>query len=361
MNIGIITFHRAHNYGAVLQCYALKEILQGLGHDVSVIDYRQPEIERRYKYQRVFSIKSFILMSLKDKLKYISTNYSLPKKFYRERKAFFEDFNKKYLNLSEACSVIPDIYDTIIIGSDMMWADLCKDGNFDPIYLGSIAHCSKHKIIGYAISGTPASMECLGQKTSFKFLKNFNAVSLREDRLADIVRKYTTYDIKVCLDPTLLSVSSHWDKLINPNWSKRNYVLTYYLRVPQEDRKTIDDKIADKFVNEDYEIFDIDSMFTTKPTNVEDFLSMIKYAKYIVTDSFHGIAFSIIFHTPFHAICMNDSGDVRYTNILETLGLEHLLVERTFSPFIPTIDFTEADIKRMNLANSSIEYLKKNV
>lgn len=362
MKIGIITFHRAHNYGAVLQCYALQQILTSFGHDVSVIDYRQRTIENRYKYARVFSIKELLVLPLNRKLRYVIDKVFKSARYYYLRNNYFQSFSKKHLKLTKPCiTSIPDDFDTIIIGSDMMWADLCRDGNFDPIYLGKIPHSPKHHIVGYAVSGTPVSFTTLGNKNNFDFVKDFYSLSVREIKLADIVKSYTGVSPQVCLDPTLLTTSKTWDPIIDKSWSDRKYILTYYLRIPQKDRNVITKRLYNKYNKDGYEILDIGSNFTTPPTSVEDFISMIKYAKYIVTDSFHGVAFSIIFQTPIHAIRMNDPADERYVNILYNIGLDKLLVDKDFEPEIPDIDFSVSDRKLEEYKKSSIYFLQHNL
>ena len=361
MKIGILTYHRAHNFGAVLQCYALKTVLSNFGHEVQVIDYRQPTIEAVYQYKASFNLRSFLREPIVEMNIYIKGLFYQHKKNYNKRKEIFESFCKNYLNLSSQCgSNIQDIYDLYVIGSDMLWGAECMMGKFDPVYFGAFPHLKEHPVIGYAISSTPYSIERLGKETNFEFLSGFKALSLREYRLASMVEQYTKRSIPVCLDPTLLTDNDIWSPLINQLWAERKYILTYFIRLPKEDRKVISTKLK-KFVSEGYEIINIDLGLSSEPIRVEDFISMIKYAGYLVTDSFHGVVFSTIFHTPVHAVCLYDHGDVRYTNLLESLGLRDLLVERHFKPFIPDICFLDSDKRLSELQKSSMDFLATNI
>ena len=165
MKVGILTFHRADNYGAVLQCYALQQAIGSLGHEVFVIDYRQPFIEKWYtKCIRTFHLKYFLKLDLKDKWLYLSEKlkYDLLLRFKEHplRRKEFARFRKSFLNLTVPCgNDIPKDFDVFVIGSDMLWARECMGGKLDYVYWGEFNHANTSKIIGYAISTTPASME----------------------------------------------------------------------------------------------------------------------------------------------------------------------------------------------------------
>lgn len=361
MRVGILTYHRAHNFGAVLQCFALKSVIENMGHDVQVIDYRQPIIELVYQYHNRFDLRTLLRLPFGQKIDYIFNHISRYKKNYNNRKAYFESFCRKNLNLSpDYTSGIPDVYDIYVIGSDMLWGAECMMGHFESVYFGLFPHAKEHSVIGYAISSTPASIEKIYEETHFGFITEFKALSLRESKLASKVTQYTNRMIPVCLDPTLLTNSDTWEPLINHEWGKRKYILTYYLRVKSDDRSRIHDLLK-RFTKEGYEIINIDLRVTSEPIEVEEFLSMIKYASYLITDSFHGVVFSTIFHTPVHAICLHDHGDIRYTNILEALGLTQLIVERDFTPDIPYIDYANADKQLINMQKDSMDFLKENL
>lgn len=119
MKIGILTFHRAHNYGAVLQCYALQQRLKMAGYDVSVIDYRQPAIERAYK--------CFDVLYLLKNVFHLKKVYTYLKEFgnRKQTSVVFEDFSSLFTK-TEACSAssLPQNFDAYIIGSDQLWVPM---------------------------------------------------------------------------------------------------------------------------------------------------------------------------------------------------------------------------------------------
>ena len=137
MKVGIITFHRAWNYGAVLQCYALQQAIKDLGHDVMVIDYRQPAIEKCYQ---AFSLKGSIKALLKP------GKYSEQGFLYRNRiRKEFTEFRDRFFDLTAPCtqSSIPDDFDVYIIGSDQLWVPNWTGGYFDEVYFGNFKR-TKH-------------------------------------------------------------------------------------------------------------------------------------------------------------------------------------------------------------------------
>lgn len=349
--IGILTFHRAYNYGAVLQCYALQEVLKGLGHDVYVIDYRQPWTEEVYK-----------IFSLSIAFKYCSPIYTLRYfvnllnryKCFSIRKKIFRSFIDKHLQQTPPCITdIPQNFDYYIIGSDQLWGLNCLGGKPDMVYWGNFKHPSKSKIVGYAISTNTKSLNLLGINFINRYIQNFSALSVRENNISKELKEITRKDIPVCCDPTLLTDKTLWNSLINRKWEKRKYILMYQVRY--NDRNLLKKKAYNLANQFDCEVIDLSEM-TYK---VEDFVSLFKYATYVVTTSFHATVFSIIFEKPFYAIRLNDGHDGRYENILNILGLGQCCVDMDAKLTCQPIDYVQV---RQNLSlyrETSIEFLKQ--
>lgn len=365
MKIGILTYHRAHNYGAVLQCYAMQETLKAMGHDVYVIDYRQPDIERTYRFHRGLSVKAILRQPVLQMLTY--TIAGLKNEFKRKslqkyRKGIFEGFCAKYLHLTEPCnSNIPYDFDAYIIGSDMLWADDCMYGHFEAVYFGDFSHKPDAKVIGFAISGTPSSFERCGKQTNFSFLKNFTSCAIRERALADIVSKYTHTDTEVVVDPTLLTRKETWMPLLNNKWNDKKYVLTYYVRVNASNREYVDKKAKEYAESIGCEVVNIDISLSRESISVEDFVSMIAYAQYVITDSFHAMIFSMIFQRPFNVLKYNDPHDARYVDILNKLGASYLAILQTDDFRIPDIDFDKIGENLQAFRTSSEIYLQRSL
>lgn len=349
MKIGILTYHRAHNYGAVLQCYALQEVLKSMGHDVWIIDYRQPCIEKNYKS---FDFSSFWEHIFSPKiLHYYLKTYPIRKK----KKEIFTEFISKHLNTTCKCNAceIPQDFDAYIIGSDQVWGLHCIGNKKDEVYLGNFKHNPNSKIIGYAISTNKESLELLCKEGLSSYIKNFHSLSMREEFAANYIKKHTTTNPIVTIDPTLLTNKQTWLPLINDKWKNKKYVLIYQVRFLKNDKNFLYKKAKELANVLDCEIIDLSDM----QYSVEDFLSSIKYAQYVITTSFHATIFSIIFNTPFYSVKLNDGHDERLVNVLNKIGLNEHCVNTNFLPNYKKIDFKLAEKKLHVYRESSISFL----
>ena len=162
MKIGIITVHRAYNYGSVLQCYALQEYLKRVGHDVWVIDYRQKWTEATYKPFSLYYIWQFV----KRKDIHTIIGYWRERKTrcqnLRQAKQMFSSFTKRFHLTKPCCRKIPSDFDIYLIGSDQLWSFQCVGGK-DKIYIGDFKHPANSRVIGYAISAGVDSLYRLGR------------------------------------------------------------------------------------------------------------------------------------------------------------------------------------------------------
>lgn len=354
MKTGILTFHRAHNYGAVLQCYALQETLKRMGHDVQVIDYRQPWVEEFYK---IFSMRLFCSAgSFCDRMAYARKNL---KKFllapFRSRN--FSMFRVNYLDISLPCGKdIPHDFDCYVIGSDQLWSLHCLGGEDDDIYYGKFRRKPGTLLVGYAISADRKSVEEISAELPL-IVSRFDALSMREKETADYVSSVSGRFCDRCVDPTLLTDGRLWDPLINDRWKNRKYVLVYEVRWKKEDKGLLSRKAAmlAKSLGEGYEVIDLSRV----NRSVTDFVSLFRYASYVVTTSFHGCVFSILFERPFNAFPLWDGYDARYRELLCSLGLSDRIVEKEQDLVPEPIDYDAVKKPLEELRRSSFSYLEK--
>ena len=181
-------------------------------------------------------------------------------------------------------------------------------------------------------------------------------MSFREKQLSDVVIKYTSKKARVDLDPTLLSSPELWRRVINDNFAHRKYVLLYEVRSrSQKINRELKAK-AKRFAKLlGMELVDLSSY----TYNVDDFVSAFKYAQVIITSSFHGTAFSVVFEKPFYSYKLGDSVDGRYVELLEKLKLEDVLVEYDYEPkCIPQIDYVKVNRLRDEMKWYSLKYLR---
>lgn len=337
MKIGMLTFHCAHNYGAVLQCYALQEMLKGMGHTVEIIDYRPYYLRVPYDVINLHRIQSRNPLRLVKRA--ISETLSLPQRIIRHRK--FDSFIKHYLNLSKSAGISSD-YDVYVMGSDQIWNPKITNG-FDGVYFGYLPFPKvKKKYIAYAASMETEQLDSAEEDYLRKSLKNFDAISVRETQLATLLQPLTDKKVSVVLDPTLLADSSVWNIFFGQKPLNRKYVLVYQVRV---DKNTL--RIARHIASQlDAEVVAISSYPTCRKCcnlyqteSPQDFVNWIKHASCVVTTSFHGTAFSIILNRPFYSLALG-TGDTRSASLLKLVGLEDRLIDKTASPSFQEIDYT---------------------
>ena len=353
MKIGIITVHRAYNYGSVLQCYALQEYLKSLGHDVWVIDYRQQWTEAVYKPFSLYYIWHFVKQKdIRAIIDYWRKRESRTKRL-NETKPLFESFMKRMRLTSPCRRRVPSGFDIYLIGSDQLWTHQCVGGE-DKFYLGYINHSVQSKVIGYSLSASVPSLQIFGEKRLKEIIGNFDKLSLRESGNAELIQKLTGVQLPITIDPTLLVDVEFWNSMINDAWNNQNYIAIYQARPVVGNQNYLMEKALELSKETNYKIIDLSS---TKYT-VEDFISIIKYAKYVMTTSYHATVFSLLMETPCYAIKLNDGLDVRYVDLLTDLSMESELFDKEFIPKPIEINFDGLKERIIKYRESSIEYLK---
>ena len=323
MNVGIITFQNAHNYGAQLQAYALKQFLESNGHDAEFINYINKEIEKNYLKWPRNNIKVRGLISAKNWIKNeIKIIYGLCD--YRTKWNRFNDFISNYITDSNKVyskdSINVDKYDCIICGSDQIWNSYLTDG-FDDVYFANFN--SRVLKISYAASSGRTNFSETEKMQFIDLINNFDYISVREASLASIIKNETKKDVHVVLDPTLLINSKEYDRFVE-KVPYENYLLQYTL---------IDDTKLDEIVDtiakrNNLKIIELRYSKSLNRKNriqiasagVKEFLSLINGASFVVTNSFHGTVFSILFKKKFYTINIK-SVNSRIENLLNICEL----------------------------------------
>ena len=355
MKVGIITFHRAWNYGAVLQCYALQQAIKNLGHDVKVIDYRQSAIEKCYQ---TFSFKGSIKALLKPEKCY-EQGFLYRNRINKDFKAFRRDF----LQLTSPCkkSSIPLDFNAYVIGSDQLWVPNWTGNEFDDVYLGKFKRDAHAKVVGYAISTNANSISKMSNKQLSLIKDNFDSLSLREKDAATIIENKLGSKVHIDLDPTLLLAKDSWTPILSK--SKKNdrpYMVTYHLpgrykALGRSDFVKSAEIIAEKH---HLELVDLSSF----KYSVSDFVSLISNASLVLTSSFHATVFSLIFNRPLIALQLNDGFDNRYVELLHAVGADNAI----YGPNFTEVNHIQTDYSKVNnrlqeLRVPSLDYLKENL
>ena len=343
MNIGILTFHCAINYGAILQCYALQEVVKKLGHDISVIDYCPYYLKRPYRLffsERIYghSIIGNLRMLLRECLA-IPTRYKRNKSFLRFVKSNIH-LKKMHNNLTASP------FDVYIIGSDQIWNAGITDG-MDPIYWGTDKLFNNKKRISYAASvGNIKSIKQLPPESVKEALKNFSAVSVREQSLAEYISDQIGIPAQLVLDPVLLAGKGIFEKFISSRKPHKPYLLLFSLW-SNEAATTFAKKIAKdkglefKSIISNHESFRDSSVITS--ASPEEFLSHIYNATYVISTSFHGTAFAVLFQKDFNVYCDNDDIGERMYSLLDMINQQERLVDNKQNFKTSSIDWVAVD------------------
>lgn len=356
MKIGILTFHRATNYGAILQAYGLVSYLKSQGHEVEVVDYKPSGMGLLYS--------PIMVPTLFRKLKRIALNvYLLPSLPRRKKKRdMFWNYTERTLPLSRpVCGVetLPN-YDAYIVGSDQVWSTKFT-GGLDKLYWGQFDK-RVAKLISYAGSAAEDMEGSFYATDNAKFLESFNSISVREDELRQYLQsKLTNKTISKVLDPTLLAGREVFDELVNnEKVPVKPYVLVYQV-IREKDSEI--QKYASMIANsQNCDICEIknsqlhvskngQTKVIPELINPSKFVSLFKHASYIITTSFHGTAFSLLFNRPFSVVSVKPEVDSRAKDLLLQIGIEERMV--TLPQFEYNMDINWESV------NSRLEQLRE--
>lgn len=359
MKLGIFTFHCAHNYGAVLQAYALQEYLRMQGHDVSIINYQPEYLIKAYKIIRLN--RCFSKNPLKVIKRTLRETALLKSRISRFRK--FDSFIQNKLKLCKIdLNEINHPFDVFIFGSDQIWNPHISRNQFDKVFFAQFRAAEKVKKITYAAS---MGSDTLSKEEADYFesaLKRFDALSVRESSLQNMLSLLTDKNIKLVLDPTLMLPAHSYDEIaIRPSIQKP-YVLVYQTVLEKKIYK-IANSIARQINGIVIEVaYPVEFYFSRNKkieVSPEEFLGYIKHAACIVTTSFHGVAFSIIFKKDFYVLKLNSLMDTRSESLLETLSLLDRFIEKDQKTLFTPINYSEIKEKLALLQQSSKDFLEQ--
>lgn len=382
MKIAILTLPLHTNYGGILQCYALQTELEGMGHQVTVLNRRWPGPNARLVARRFASIAKCIvkkyLLGQKDivLMNPWADDYNIHKPSEAEKKRHTEirRFIKENIHLTKPLRSSDELreyveaneVDCIVVGSDQVWRELYGPC-IEDYFLGFLPEGDKRVKVTYAASfGTadsPISEDHL--KNCIPLAKRFSSISVREQSGVEIMKDIFGVDAKLLLDPTLL-LSAEQYKF--PVKDVEKGCLVSYILDETEDKIAISQEVSKALHLKNKKLrLDATSQDDVVLPSIEEWLSSFANAEFVVTDSFHGCVFSIINHKPFIAIANKERGLERFTSLLGTFGLmdrlifghEDFICKKTL-PHRP-IDYKLVDIKHRSLIHDSKDYLLNSI
>jgi len=366
MKIGILTYHRAHNFGAVLQAYALRTFLKSKGNEVEFIDYWPKYRNGMYD---LFSL-DFKNKSVKENIKQTARMcFSYFKK--RDRYNRFESFITDYLEVSNKNMItegsqIEDKYDYIVFGSDQIWRynEFLLHKGFDEVYWGIYPKKSASKKITYAASMGKMAADKIDKNILINYLDNFEAISIRELKLKNYIDDIYKKDTFHVLDPVFLIEKKQWEELADNSALGDNYLLLYNLNASR-DATILAEKFADEKKLKIKELTGSVRPFLDEERYKQrygplEFLGAIRNAEFVVATSFHGVAFSILFEKQFVALGMKDNAE-RVKGLLFALGIEDHYIDDIKSFSMKRIDYKNVNLKLKDLKQYSKGFINDNL
>ncbi len=330
MLIKTITCHDVYNHGATLQAYALLKYLQNHGHEVEIIDYK-PDYLSRYnlwlignKWKRKNILVRAIYLSLKFPKRLVARRARTP----------FELFKKRYMCITKQCykscdelKKDPPYADAYIVGSDQVWNTLYKNGRDPAFYLDFAPQGSRR--IAYAASFSLP--EVLPEYKEFvrSMIQKLDFISVREASGIGILKSLGVDRGTHVLDPVFLLDRQEWENIALGHF-KEKYILVYTVGP-----SPVMERIAMKIREERHlKIYAVQNYAKTPyadtdhyPCGPNTFVSLIKGAEVVLSNSFHATAFSVIYGRPFYVFPRIDEDvNSRMFELLAMCGLGERIV-----------------------------------
>ena len=341
MKTAIFTLPLINNYGGILQAYALQNVLFELGIDNKVLNLRTKEASFfSINYAKFLIAKTFI--SRYKNAKFEILRHDLDARNFIEKNIVLTDEIYGFSDLKRVCK--DEKFDAFVLGSDQVF----NQGNFmnfgEYFSLGFIQNAVK---IAYAASFGGEFKGWKNLSTHRENLAKFRAISVREQNAIKICKEILNLKADFVLDPTLLARREIYDKFCTnlDESSSQNTKIFAYILDPNEKTAQIFAQVNDR----------------ANRLKIEEWLSAIKSAKFIITDSFHGCVFSIIFGKPFFAIINEARGNARFHSLFDMLNLDNRVIKDVNFELNLAMNYDEIykilDEKR----KFSIDFLKQNL
>ncbi|MED5610866.1 polysaccharide pyruvyl transferase family protein [Pseudomonas sp. JH-2] len=347
MKIGILTIHNAKNFGAVLQAYALQHSVGSEFEDVKVINYNNPHISSSLNIVRPARSISSIRRTVLDIIEFRSRQKACKE---------FKTFINKYLKVTTPFhkgEKPEEEFDIYLLGSDQVWNPNCisSTSTLDSTYFFDFA--PKHSLKASYAASAGAHIFTEQEATKVRsLLHDFKHIGVRELELKRQIEKSFNLKASEVLDPTLLLTSEEWSQKFDlEQKNDQPYMVSYFVNRKNSFYNDILVRISKKLELPIISISpgilpDRSASKVYKDAGPLDFMRLIKNSSYVVTDSFHGVAFSLIFKVPF-SVTSPGKSVIRIENLLSKLGLQERVIHpESHQDFIQTnISYSEASIK----------------
>lgn len=335
--IGIITLFGYNNYGNRLQMYATQKVYKSLGFDSEIIK-QEVLIDKDPFFIRIKILAKYILF-LRSNVA-ISYLKKLRVCNFKKHAKIHINESEQYVDPLQIDPKLHDKYSFLSVGSDQIWGWF----NYSIADFVFLKFAPVEKRITFSPSFGSATIDEKHAKIFTQGLKGFNEISVREASGAEIVRKFTGEEATVLCDPTMCVSKTEWLQFANSHKKKPSgkYILTYFLG---EKAPKVAAILAS--IPKDYEIIDLNSLKAPKfyAVTPSEWVDYINSASLFLTDSFHGVVFSIVMQTPFavYSRVGGESMQTRISNILEKFKMENRFEIAANDPALFTMDFSKSD------------------
>ncbi|WP_168417231.1 polysaccharide pyruvyl transferase family protein [Acinetobacter indicus] len=370
--IAILTQPLHVNFGGTLQNFALQKKLLQMGYEVQTINYQ---------WKKVSDFRKFLSL-VKYKMLLKKVNYPFFNKELKALRAEHTRFISKNINISPILYSVKDLkkyfdennFDAVIVGSDQVWR-VAYSPRIESFFLDFLSQNYKIRKVAYSASFGIDEWQFNSKKTlEIKSLfHKFNAVSVRENSAVDLCQQYLDIKVKHTLDPTLLLEAREYLELLNSKHkdSKNIGEIFVYVLDGSEIKEKIINIISQKldkkvFYNQPQNKVKVNCLIKNLENyiypSIEDWIESFFEADFIITDSFHGTVFSIIFNKPFISIVNKERGASRFNSFLGQLGLTNRMVDDindiNDDLINSKIDYDNINNKITGLREISLNYLK---
>lgn len=339
--IGIVTLPLHFNYGGILQAYALQQAIKKIGYDAVLIGHPNNTAKEIIKGT---------LYKLSGVSKFINANIPILR--------LSVPFSGEAIRKNNICA--------LIVGSDQVWRPcMGTDRNENVARYFLETKNGNIRKVAYAVSFGVDYWDFTEEETrkAIELVKDFDAISVREHSGIDLCAKYLKVNNAILvLDPTMLPHPDDYRKLIkvSPFLTNKKHCFVYLLDYISDSNK----EVVNEIVHGDVEIMSAKveqntiKKFLNSHDTVNNWLSSIYYSDIVVTDSFHGCVFSILFHKEFYVMGNDIGGNARIDSLLNTFGLQERLIDKTHIRRMSKIDWEKVDNVLDLLRNQSISFLK---
>ncbi len=362
MKIGILTQPLANNYGGILQNFALQLVLKRMGHTPVTINIPYRKLEEKTNWPSFFW-RFFKRIKGDKRILFINANKQM--NFFNTPGQNQMIFIRKNLLVENAIDGSPVFFqterdfDAIIVGSDQVWRKAFSP-DLPAFFFRDVPNSTKK--ITYGVSFGTSKSDIPQEEISYykSLVQNIHSISVREKSGIDICKKLFDVDAELVLDPTLLLNPDDYIKLLNIKGNSYTNTLAIYLLDRNKDKDNLIRTICKEL--------GLCPTYIGTPSkkgfpSIESWMTEIKNSRFMITDSFHGTVFSIIFNKQFITLSNKGRGNSRMETLLEIVNLQDRMICAE-SPILPAtwlskIDYTDVNRRLSLLKIESINFLQK--